>query len=29
MYVPNHQDLTLEDIDKVCKIINNVGRSHV
>ena len=29
MYVPNHQDLTMEDINKVCKIINDTGNSHV
>ena len=29
MYVPNHQDLTTEDIDKVCKIINDTGIPHV
>ena len=29
MYVPNHQDLTTEDINKVCKIINNTGNPHV
>lgn len=27
MYVPNHQDLTTEDIDKVCNIINNTGKT--
>lgn len=29
MYVPNHQDLTTEDINKVCKIINDTGNPHV
>jgi len=29
MYVPNHQDLTIQDIDKVCKIINDTGNPHV
>ena len=24
-YVPNHQDLTIEEINKICKIINDYG----
>ena len=27
MYVPNHQDSTIEDIDKVCNITNNTGKT--